>query len=321
MNKKLFSTSKLFPSLNYDKISLKPKRLKRLPKSLVLKPRKFLNPNIFYQNIINKNLYNKDFIVESLTDYNKLRKSLTFETYFDTYSLFKPTFNLKEKRRVLLKKKLLKEKFINKTKSNLRLSKKFIKNIERANNKSKEYLLGTSINSKLSLFKFLNFDHKPYFELMTPGTNLSTKPVLEPLNKLLFYVNKFSSKLKSFKAYILVLKPKRNKFLCLYNGMQGFIPSKHLKLLFLSLKNTMKTSILRLNAFDLINNRLLYRIPLLSVKANVKSVYIKKKKSRNKNTYRIKMFKPSILSLTFLFTRKSIIKKLNKKCLKSQKNI
>jgi len=265
-------------------------------KKLLLKPRRFLNPNVFYNNILNKSLYNKDIILHNVNDYDEYQKNLSIESYSGVYSLFKPMSDVEIDKETNNKSELKLNSF--KSFSNF--------------NKT---LAGTFVDSNLSRFKFLNFEHQFSFELMTPGKSLAVKQILSPFNKLLFYLNKFSKKLQKFKASVLLLKPSRSGFLCLYNGIQGYIPSKHLRRVFIYLKDSLKVTGLKFKALDLINRKVLYRIPLLFIKVMFNPVSLEKNKSR-RGKYRIQGFEPNMLELTFL-----LVNKLDKKCLKFQKSI
>lgn len=256
---------RVFKDSFLNKVSLNNKKIKTPNGNLRIEEKRFLpflDYNKYYENIISQNYYIKNYFVSSV--------GIELETEIKDFFLFE---NLKNE-----------DEIIDYVKSDNKLLPAIIL-------KKKNFLFsGYSLNNKSFTFKF-NKNQTVFFELNIPGINKKIKPSLFSFNKVLDSLDTFSKNINKFKAFLLLIKPQRNCFLCLYNGIIGNILTKELK-------NIMRAY----RSIDTIepNPHFLIRIPFLYINASFYSAYYKRR--IGKRLFLKKALKP-------ILKKKQILKK------------
>lgn len=246
--------------LSYNKDIEKPKT------SLILREKRFLpflNYSKYYENIISQNYYIKNYFISNA--------GIELDDNIKDFFLFE---NLKNHDEIIDYVKVTN------------------KSLPKVNNKKKNFLFsGYSLYSKSFTFKFRK-NHTIFFELNIPGINKKIKPTLFSFNKVLDSLDTFSKNINKFKAFLLLIKPLRNSFLCLYNGIIGNIRTKELQSIMDSYndRNIIETK-----------KQFLIRIPFLYINASFYSAYYKRRIGKR------------------IFLKKSLKKELKKKQIRKKK--
>jgi len=225
-----------------EAFSLGKKNVKTPKTSLTTREKRllpFLNYNKYYENLICQNYYIKNYFMSNA--------GIELDNDIKDFFLFE---NLKNADEIT---------------DYVKIDNKSLAKVHR---KKKNFLsFGCSLYSKSFMFKFRK-NHTIFFELNIPGVNKKLKPNMFSFNKVLNSLETFSKNINKFKAFLLLIKPLRNCFLCLYNGIIGSIRTKELKDFIgaYTKKNLIETK-----------KQFLIRIPFLYINASFYSAYYKRR--------------------------------------------
>jgi len=194
-----------------------------------------------------------------------------------------------------------KSSYDNNEDSSTRIKRKIVKLLSTKKRSYKRQVFGGKglfLISSFGSFRFSAPASRPNFNLIVPGFKTFNKPFINSFNKVLFYLNEFSNKLSHFKVFLMLLRPILGHFSCIYNGVQGYIDSENLTQF---LWGQSKEGVLLpfYNKDVLLNKKVLYRVPAVSVCSQFTPAVLKKQRQKKGKVFQISTSVENKLSFFF----------------------